>query len=195
MLIFVFLFILGFNICLSQISEHNDPKKYPNQVNTVIVDSIAGKSIDFYLNHPNIDNYSKAFYKKEFAVSDDDITLSITDSVFTKNKETKPFYIFIFNSIVDLSDGALSEIVSLNCFEFIKQNTCDFIRLKFNKEYLLHYKTWISLAAFGSYPYQENLNSTLNQMIEKSEENCFGYTEDLKTLNEDILTIVKEFTE
>ena len=193
--IFIIFIILCFNTCFSQISEYNDPKKYPYQVNKIFVDSIAGKSIEYYLNHPNIDNYSKAFYKKDFAVSDDDITFSITDSVFTKNIETRPFYIFIFNSIVDLSDGALSEIVSLNCFEFIKQNTCEFIRLKYCKDYNLLYNKWVDLAAFGSYPYEENFNSILNEFITESKDSCSGYKKDLDILKENLLIRFREFTE
>lgn len=41
---------------------------------------------------------AKLFYQGKFAISDDEITFSFLDSVLTNNKETRPFYFFIYKS-------------------------------------------------------------------------------------------------
>ncbi len=143
--------ILNSLIGSSQIPEANNPEKHPYQINKWFVDSLDNKPISFYLNHPNIDKYSKLFYEGKFAASDDDLTFAFLDSVLTKNTETKSFYLFIYNSVLRITDGALSEYMGYNCRKYLEKYPCSFINLKNNKLYANNYQSWIDFSAYEYY--------------------------------------------
>lgn len=81
--------------------------------------------MSFYLGHPKVSKMAKAFYKKLPVYEKDEtkyyndpkieaITGDILDSVFTRNNETRPFYLYLMNRNSNLSDGSLelSEILT-----------------------------------------------------------------------------------
>ena len=142
--LFMLISITGF----SQISEWNNPKKHPYSINTWYVDTLNGRPINFFLNNPKIDKYSKMYYKGEFAASDDELTFAFLDSVVTTNPDTRDFYLFIFNSVLRITDGALSEYIGKDCRAYFEKYPCDFLKLKNAKLYSDNYQRWISFAAF-----------------------------------------------
>src|SRR5690606_37808331 len=99
----------------NNISDYNKPENHPTIVNRWFTSELNDKQITFFLNHPKIDTYAKMFYQGQFAVSDDKLTFAFLDSVLTVNPETKPFYLFIFNSVLKVTDGALSEYIGSDC--------------------------------------------------------------------------------
>ena len=127
----VLLIILGINLIqlsiFGQFSDENDPAKNPNLLNKIAVNKINNKSIQFYLSNPKIDKYAKMFYKRDFAPSDDSITFGFLDSVMTRNSETRPFYFFVFNQIVNVADGALAEGIAFKCLDFVGKYPCEFL--------------------------------------------------------------------
>ncbi len=178
-----------------QIPELNNPEKFPNQINKWFVDSLNNKPINYYLNHPEIDKYSKLFYKGKFAVSDDNLTFSILDSVLTPNQETKAFYLFVFNSILRITDGALSEYIGLDCRAYLEKYPCDFIKLKNNKLYSDNYQKWIDFSAFEYYFEQEPIR-TINEKMEIIkpivEVNCKNHNTELENIRLKLIEFIKE---
>jgi hypothetical protein len=76
------------------------------------------------LENESIDNYYKDTYLQEKLISaDDNKMLSITDSLFTSNKETELFYFIVFTKSMNGSDGFYSEALGLSAFEFITKKT------------------------------------------------------------------------
>jgi hypothetical protein len=143
--IIVFIWILSINyFVFGQLSPANDPNVNKILLNKTQVSKIGNKRIDFYLNHPQIDKYSKMYYRREFAPSDDAITFGFLDSVFTNNKETRPFYFFIFNQIVNVSDGALTEGIAFKCLDYVTKYPSEFINFSQN-DTLIHVERWIGL--------------------------------------------------
>jgi hypothetical protein len=131
-----------------QISEHNDPVKYPSLTNQATLSEIQNKPIEYYLNLPTIGETAKLFYKGEYAIHDDEGTFRIIDSVLTMNEETRPFYFFLFNEIVKLSDGAIAEYMSSVCTNYILRNSCEFLRHSKEKTLEIDVDKWTTLVAF-----------------------------------------------
>ncbi len=178
-----------------QVPEMNDPEKFPYQINEWVVDSINNKPINFYLNNAAIDKYSKLFYQGKFAVSDDDLTFAFLDSVLTTNQETKDFYLFVFNCVLRITDGALSEYIGQDCRAYLEKYPCDFIKLKNNKLYSDNYEKWIGFAAFEYY-FDENPIEKTNQTFEiikqNLERNCAPQSSELENIRLKIIEHIKE---
>ena len=109
-IIFFFLCCVSSTSLHSQaLTEYNDPIKHPHHVNKTTVAKLNGKPINYYLNHPGVSETAKLYYKGQFAPYDDDATFAMVDSILTNNKNTRPFYFFLFNQLMKTADGALAE--------------------------------------------------------------------------------------
>lgn len=84
---------------------------YQKEINKALVDN-------------TIDKYFKDIYYQEKLISaNDNKMLSITDSIFTADKETDLFYFIVFTKSMNGSDGFYSEALGLSTFEFITKKT------------------------------------------------------------------------
>lgn len=178
-----------------QIPDMNNPDKFPFSVNKWFIKSLNGKPIEFYLNHPDIDKYSKLFYKGKFAVSDDTLTFAFLDSVLTNNQETKEFYLFVFNSVLRITDGALSEYIGQDCRMYFEKFPCDFIKLKDSELYSDNYQKWIDFAGYEYY-FEDNPIETVNREIELIKKNllldCPKQSSELENIRLKIIEHIKE---
>jgi hypothetical protein len=140
------------NTLLGQIiKEQNDPKKHPSLTNKTTIRQLKGKPIEYYLNHKAIGETAKLFYKGEYAIYDDEGTFSIIDSVLTDNAETQPFYFFVFNEMLNISDGAISEYMSSRCTNYVRKFPCDFLRYSSDLIFELDLDKWTSFISFDLY--------------------------------------------
>lgn len=122
--IVTFIFLIG--SALAQTAVTNNQSKQNDYRNKNRISTLIGHQISFYLNHSQIDSHSKMFFKGELAISNNAITYGILDSVLTKNEETRPFYFFIFNQIVDLTNEKMLDLVSNKCLEFVEKYPCEY---------------------------------------------------------------------
>lgn len=142
-----------FNPDYTDIDQESDPKKRRGygQTNKYFAATIAGRPITYYLNHSDIDGFSKLFYQGQFVPSDNTETFSFLDSIMTDNNETRPFYFFVFNSVLNISDGALSEMVAMICLKYIEKQPCEFLRYIKYHDYEDNKSNWIQYTAFALY--------------------------------------------
>jgi len=193
--ILIFLSVLLSLTVMGQIPEANNPEKFPYQVNKWFVKSLNDRPIAFYLNHPDIDKYSKLFYNGKFAVSDDTLTFAFLDSVLTTNNETKDFYLFVFNSVLRITDGALSEYIGQDCRKYLEIFPCDFIKLRNAKLYSDNYQKWIDFASFEYYfeanPI-ETVNKEMEQIRQKLPKDCIKQSSELENIRMKIIEHIKE---
>jgi len=109
------------------------------------INFLEGKSISFYLNHPRIDYSAKAFYKGELVLSNDFKNCSFIDSVLTSNDETRPFYLYLYNTIINLSTNAFDKKLGQNCLLYIEKNPCTFFELLNNSDIEINIVKWTNL--------------------------------------------------
>ena len=134
-----------------EISEKNDPKKHPTLTNRKTVDKLNGRPIDFYLNHKNIDTPAKLFYKGQYALYDDEETFRFLDGILTENAETRPFYLFIYNQAMVVTDGALSEYMASVCRRYIEKYPCEFLLHLDDKVSKIDLEKWTGFIGFDVY--------------------------------------------
>ncbi|MDO7876060.1 hypothetical protein Q5H93_15050 [Hymenobacter sp. ASUV-10] len=89
-------------------------------------ESFGGNSILFYLRHPQIPQVAKDLYLGHAEPSDDDKTLALMDSIFTKNTVTQPFYFLTLTRTMPKADGAYSEPLGIMAKEFVEQHPSRF---------------------------------------------------------------------
>lgn len=196
MKVFLIWFFILFTLTgYCQIPEMNNPEKFPHQINEWFVDSLNKKPIDFYLKHSKIDKYSKLFYKGKFAASDDDLTFAFLDSVLTTNPETKAFYLYVFNCVLRITDGALSEYISQDCRLYFEKYPCEFLDIKNNNLYSDNFERWINLMAFDYYVGDDEIK-TLNKRFEtvrqNIQKNCENHIAELEPIRLKIIKLIKE---
>jgi hypothetical protein len=169
-LLLIILFCTLRNVLLGQtIREQNDPKRHPSLTNKTTIQQLKGKPIEYYLNHKGIGETAKLFYKGQYAIYDDEGTFSIIDSVLTNNVDTQPFYFFIFNEILNISDGAISEYMSSRCTNYVRKFPCDFLRYSSDLIFELDLGKWTSFIGFDLYDKKnyEEFNKTLDVEIKR----------------------------
>ena len=195
--IFYFVSLIS-SISFAQISDRNNPEKKPNSVNNQFVDSLNGNSIEFYLNHKGIDNYAKLYYQGKFAVSDDSLTFRFLDSLLTDNSVTQPFYLFIFNSVLSIADGAVAEPMCTICYAFLLKYPCRFVDLKYENNYSSEFAKWLDFAAFEFLMVEEpnlEVEAKFNDLKEIVKLNCPSYQEDLELIERSIQEYIEKHAE
>jgi hypothetical protein len=160
-----------------QVTPQNDPIKYPRLTNKTFVDKIKGRPIDFYLNHRNIGQTAKLFYQGKFAISDDDGTFSFLDSLLTSNKETKPFYFFIYNQAMKITDGSLAEYMTGLCRAYLIKFPCDFLQNSNDKEYQVDLDKWTAFIGFDLYDI-DNFDNVISDLDKQVKNHCSTKTTD-----------------
>jgi hypothetical protein len=148
----IIILTISTSIVLGQvISEKNDPNKHPTLTNKNYVDKINGRPIDFYLNHKDIDSPAKLFYKGKYALYDDEETFRFLESVLTENTETRPFYFFIYNQAMDVTDGALAEYMTSVCRRYLEKYPCEFLLHLNDKVSKVDLEKWTGFIGFDVY--------------------------------------------
>ncbi|MBL7870568.1 MAG: hypothetical protein JNM78_03070 [Cyclobacteriaceae bacterium] len=120
-------------------------------INKTFVTKIEGQSIDFYLVHKDIGLPAKMFYRGQYALYDDEETFGFLDSLLTKNTETRPFYFFVFNQAMKVTDGALSEYMANICLRYLETMPCEFLRNIFQNVSKADRNTWTSFIGWQIY--------------------------------------------
>jgi len=145
------LVIIDNDIDFNKMPNENKPNEKLWGVNKNFTEILSGKPITFYLNNSQIDRFSKMYYQGQFKLYDNSETFAILDSVLTINDETRPFYFYIFNSILNQSDGALSEYVAGICLKYFEKLPCEFINYYKNEDYIVSKSKWTGYIGFQLY--------------------------------------------
>jgi hypothetical protein len=134
-----------------EILEKTDPQKHPTFTNKNYVDKIDGRPIDFYLSHKDIDTPAKLFYKGEYALYDDEETFRFLNGILTENAETRPFYLFIYNQAMEVTDGALTECMTSICRRYVEKYPCEFLLHLNDKVSRIDVEKWTGFVGFDIY--------------------------------------------
>jgi hypothetical protein len=103
--------------------------------------TLAGKPVRYYLRHPQISQVAKDIYLEKKKVSDDDLSLSLMDSLFTKNPTTQPFYFLVLTRAMKKADGAYSELLGVTAKSFVESEPELFVQY-FGRESVLTVENW-----------------------------------------------------
>lgn len=99
------------------------------------------------LEDSSINQYYKDIFKEEYLIflSDEDLMLSVTDSLFSLNSNRQLFFFIVFTKSMNGSDGFYSEALGLNALNFISTYTVLFAEYFSSTKYLNEsdFQNWI----------------------------------------------------
>ena len=147
------------------------------------------------LNDDKINSYYKDVYNagKLIHQDDDNVILSITDSIFTNVNERRYFYFIVFTKSMNGSDGFYSEALGLRAKEFVENNTERFAHY-FNASPLLTEKDFNNWAYYilGEIAITQEHNEPdgIIELEEKLIKNIKEQRKEYKPIIEDLITKV-----
>lgn len=92
------------------------------------------KYVSYYLQHPQVSKDAIDYYTGDLTVSDPDRVMSIVDSMFTKNDDTRPFYILLTSMMLSQAKGDLRKQLNISCRHFAEQNPGALATFLFTKQ-------------------------------------------------------------
>jgi len=106
-------------------TEINGGAEYKEYIpDSIKINSPYQIELNNVLKIESIDKYYKEVYYQEKLISaDDNLMLSITDSLFSTNQETDLFYFIVFTKSMNGSGGFYSEALGLSSFDFVSKKT------------------------------------------------------------------------
>lgn len=114
----------------------------------------------------NLKIYGQKILDNKVKPTDDKNTFQLIDSLFCKNKTNQDFYFNVFNKIQQISDGALSEYVSIVASKYYFINNTEFIK-KSKKMTTKAIYQWLDHVAFELYINCENGEKDLPKIKKK----------------------------
>jgi hypothetical protein len=160
-----------------------------NQIGGNGLDStFRGHPIKYYIDHDQIPQICKDLFSSVRQPSDENDVLSILDSIFTTNDQTRPFYFFTITRTMDEADGAYAEPLGMMGKQFVETRTLDFVGY-FDEEQLLtdtDLEQWAKTVAGEIQISSEGREKEeLNSLTNKMKVNCNSCTErQVKILND-----------
>lgn len=107
------------------------------QIDSAIINQqLAGHSISYYLNHDQIPQVCKDLFLKKRSPIDDSDILSLMDSIFTSNNDTRPFYFLTITQTMEKADGAYAEPLGMMAKSFVEKRTKEFLVFFMNESLL-----------------------------------------------------------
>ncbi len=91
-------------------------------------EKIGGKTLRQYLADDKIPNVFKTVFQGERALNDDEETLALIDSLFSKDSERHPFYFVLATRTMWWSDGAFSEPLGEKAKKYVETETKQFLK-------------------------------------------------------------------
>jgi len=175
---------------INNIPDYNKPVENKGTINKWFDPTINGKPITYYLNHPEIDTYSKMFYQGQFRLSDCEITFSMLNKVLTDNDEIRPFYVYILNSTITISDGALSESLGSDCKNYLEKYPCEFLSIRKNPKYQENYESLLDYVAI-EYFFEEEPTESINELYENISYECNVDKKEIDYLKSQIIETIE----
>lgn len=174
MKLLVFVFLVFHITGYSQPISKKEELRLQGWLNKKRVDSLNGKPISYYLTHKGIDSFSKAFYRGQFPIFYDDISMGIMDSVLTENKQTRPFYLYNFNRMVEMVDAAVAEDAGGRAIAYFEKHTCEFLKSLKDEKYSPNIENWSILIGYELGVSTDNIsfNKYMNNIEKKLMANC-----------------------
>lgn len=123
-------------------NKHHTNNAFTNKLR---LNSLNGQEMSYFITHTGVDEIAKRFYKGEMSVKDQKVLHCILDSLIICKLEVRAFYFFLFNRIIEISDGVFDEMIALKCKEYIERYPCDFFNSFEQPELNINVVKWTTL--------------------------------------------------
>ena len=159
---------------------------------------IGERTLKQYLSDEKIPTVFKTVFQGERKLNDDEETLSIIDSLFSKDKDRHPFYFLLVTKIMYWSDGAFSEPLGLLAKEYIEKETRQFLTYFKSEKVLTNndFNKWADyLVGEIGISSENNEHQEIENVRKRMIKNCSDCsTEDQKQINK-FIDRMKEYNQ
>lgn len=73
------------------------------------------RELNYYLDNPEVAAAAKDIYRNNFKALDNDETHAIIDSICGRNKNTRPFYLYLASQMALTTDGRVKAMLAAEC--------------------------------------------------------------------------------
>lgn len=151
------------------------------------IDSIWGKPVSYYLNDEKCNPIAFEFYYGYFQPSDDGATAVLLDLSDTDNKKLRPFYRWCLDKTIQVSDGALGELIGVPARQYAEKFPDEFF--EFMDKEKDRYEDWVSAIQYSGFfdlPDYENNEKQRKNLVTRM-------TKNLKVRNQTNIERIKKF--
>ncbi len=130
------------------------------------IDTIWHKPVSYYFNNKNCSPISKDFYLGAFRPSDDYTTDALLELACTNDNSLRPFYRWILNKTLYLSDGALAEHTGIPARKYAEKYPKElFVYFDSDSSSSKKYNNWTREISYSGYYDTENSQNPNNRTI------------------------------
>lgn len=103
------------------------------------------QEVSLYLGSQCISSCAKDYYNNLFVAGDDHKSISIADSMWTGNCNTRPFYLLLVSDMLVNADGELGDTLGVYCKRFAETHPDDIIDFLYcgnpavNRDFIQHW--------------------------------------------------------
>jgi len=115
------------------------------------VDSIEGKPVKFYIENKNCDSLAIAFYYGKYRPSDDSLTANLLDLSSTNDKNLRPFYRWILDKTIEISDGALAEYPGVPARKYAEKFPEELFNFLDSDTSKTRYSNWTDIISYSGF--------------------------------------------
>lgn len=116
---FLFLvFLANFFACI----EHNKQSDFTYKVKYFYWEDMTNSAKDSILSLLSTNDNVRRYHLENRQLSDNEETFSLLDSIEDWHNKPKEFYFYVFNTICENSDGAVSELLGIHCMNVVLNN-------------------------------------------------------------------------
>ncbi|MBB6613162.1 hypothetical protein H7F15_19135 [Pontibacter sp. Tf4] len=172
--------------------ESRKPSYYESNFREIELDEMVGtKTLQEHLADPFIPLLFKDIFQKKVELQDDDQTLAIPDSLFSKDKERHPFYFTLVTRTIWWADGAFAEPLYSTMKEYVESNPQQLIGYFRTASFLTEadFNNWADGVAMEvGAEFEKKEREEIARIEERMIRNCTG-------CNAEELTVLKKFIE
>lgn len=136
---------------LSNTQPKNDWQSSFNLTHNSSVDSINGKPVKFYIENKKCDSLAIAFYYGKYRPTDDNLIANLLDLSYTNDENLRPFYRWVLDKTIEISDGALAEYPGIPARKYAEkfpEELFDFLDSDTTKKRYINWTDIISYSGF-----------------------------------------------
>ena len=133
-------------------------------------DTIAGMEARYYLSHPDVSPLAFDFYYGNFRPGDNASTYELVQLVLNEPAELRPFYLWVLDKVIMISDGALGEYPGEPARKFAQKYPSEF--MKYMRQDSLRLEDWTSIIRYSGLTSFTDSTSIVKAVSASMTRNC-----------------------
>jgi hypothetical protein len=132
-------------------STNNNYQEGFHLTHNIEVDSIEGNPVKFYIENKNCDSLAIAFYYGKYRPTDDNLTANLLKLSSTNDQKLRPFYRWILDKTIEMSDGALGEYPGVPARKYAEKFPEELFYFLDSDSSKTRYSNWTDIISYSGF--------------------------------------------